>query len=94
MIVSLNRKQIYYSIFIMLGGFGLILGTIGLEIIVVCNILERHGELGLLRAVGFSRKSIQIIVLSEQLFLQMIDVTLSCFAGLDVSRGLMFLTPL
>jgi putative ABC transport system permease protein len=75
-------ENTYLSIFLMLGGFGLILGTIGLGIIVVRNILERRGELGLLRAVGFSRKSIQFIVLSEHLFLLMIGITLGAVASL------------
>ncbi|MCJ7582856.1 MAG: hypothetical protein MUP98_20255, partial [Candidatus Aminicenantes bacterium] len=47
------------------GSFGLLLGSFGLGIVVWRNINERQGELALLRAVGFSRKSIQSIVLTE-----------------------------
>jgi len=65
-----NRvENTYLSIFLILGSFGLLLGSIGLGIVVWRNVTERRGELGLLRAVGFSRASIQKIVLSEHLIL-------------------------
>ncbi|MEM7393722.1 MAG: FtsX-like permease family protein, partial [Verrucomicrobiota bacterium] len=38
-----------------LGGLGLLLGSFGLGIVVLRNVLERRSELGLLRAVGFTR---------------------------------------
>ncbi|MCJ7580126.1 MAG: ABC transporter permease, partial [Candidatus Aminicenantes bacterium] len=58
-------QNTYLSIFLILGSFGLLLGSFGLGIVVWRNINERQGELALLRAVGFSRKSIQSIVLTE-----------------------------
>jgi putative ABC transport system permease protein len=65
-----NRvENTYLSIFLILGSFGLLLGSIGLGIVVWRNVKERQGELALLRAVGFSRRSIQKMVLSEHLAL-------------------------
>ncbi len=60
-------QNTYLAIFLILGSFGLVLGSFGLGIVVWRNIKERQGELALLRAVGFSKKSIQTIVLSEHI---------------------------
>ncbi len=64
-----NVENTYLSIFLILGSFGLLLGSIGLGIVVWRNVTERRGELGLLRAVGFSGGSIQKVVLSEHITL-------------------------
>jgi putative ABC transport system permease protein len=69
-LAEFNRvENTYLSIFLILGSFGLILGSIGLGIVVWRNVKERQGELALLRAVGFSKKSIQKMVLYEHLAL-------------------------
>ncbi len=59
----------YLSIFLALGGLGLILGTGGIGIIVIRNAMERRSEMALLKAVGFSIRSIQKMVLSENIVL-------------------------
>jgi len=85
-------ENTYLSIFLSLGGLGLILGSLGLGIVVFRNILERRGEMALLSAVGFSRKSILKLLLSEHIFLLvagLVTGTLSAlFAVLPV-----FFTP-
>ena len=58
-------ENTYLSIFLILGTFGLILGSIGISIIIGRNISERQGELALLHSVGFNRKAIQSLILSE-----------------------------
>ncbi len=58
-------ENTYLSIFQVLGGLGLALGSIGLAVVVMRNVLERRAELALLRAVGFRRSRIQWMVLSE-----------------------------
>ena len=58
-------ENTYLSIFQVLGGLGLVLGSVGLAVVVMRNVLERRGELALLRAVGFRRRTIQWMVLSE-----------------------------
>ncbi|MEX2214474.1 MAG: ABC transporter permease [Phycisphaeraceae bacterium] len=62
-------QNTYLSIFQALGGLGLLLGSIGLGIVVLRNVLERRGELALLAAVGFSKSRLSWLVLSEHWFL-------------------------
>jgi hypothetical protein len=53
-LAELNAVQnTYLSTFQVLGGLGLLLGSAGLGVVVLRNVLERRGELGLMTAVGF-----------------------------------------
>jgi putative ABC transport system permease protein len=71
-------QNTYLSTFQLLGGLGLILGTIGLSAVMLRNVWERRRELALLRAVGYSRWTIGSIVLLENLAL----VVLGILAGI------------
>lgn len=68
----------YLSVFMMLGGLGVIIGTIGLGIIMYRNVLERKSEIALLRAIGFSKIKIIKLVLIENVFL----ITIGNLAGI------------
>lgn len=58
-------QNTYLNTFQILGGLGLLLGSAGLGVVVLRNVLERRSELGLLQAVGFRRRSLRWLVLSE-----------------------------
>jgi len=58
-------KNTYISIFQALGGLGLLLGCAGMAVVVLRNVMERRGELALLRAVGFRRGALVRLVLWE-----------------------------
>ncbi len=62
-------QNTYLRTFQTLGGLGLVLGTVGLTIVLLRNMVERRSELALLRALGFSRASIGRMVLAENAFL-------------------------
>ena len=49
----------------MLGGLSLILASVGLGMVVFVNVLDRRGELAMLRAVGFTRKILINTVIIE-----------------------------
>jgi ABC-type lipoprotein release transport system permease subunit len=62
-------QNTYLSTFQALGGLGLLLGTIGLAIVMLRNVLERRSELALLRAVGFREVLLAALVLFENALL-------------------------
>ena len=64
-------ENTYLSTFQSLGALGLILGTMGLAAILLRNVLERRKELALLRAVGFPRRVLSGIIVSENVFLML-----------------------
>ncbi len=62
-------ENTYLSTFQVLGGLGLLLGTIGLAAVLLRNVLERRRELALLRAIGFETRDLNVTVLAENLLL-------------------------
>ncbi len=75
-------ENTYLGIFQTLGGLGLLLGSIGLAIVVLRNVMERRSELALLQAVGFERRKLQWLVLSEHWLLVLLSVALGTGAAL------------
>ena len=53
----------------MLGGLGLILGTLGMAAVLLRNVLERRRELALLRAVGYNASDFTLMVVAENALL-------------------------
>ncbi|MFM1557312.1 MAG: FtsX-like permease family protein, partial [Limisphaerales bacterium] len=58
-------QNTYLDIFQALGGLALLLGSVGLGVVVLRNVLERRGELALLAAVGFRKSALHWLVLAE-----------------------------
>jgi putative ABC transport system permease protein len=58
-------ENTYLSIFQLLGGFGLILGSVGLGLVVLRNVLDRRGELAMLRALGFDKTTLGKMIFHE-----------------------------
>ncbi len=72
----------YLSIFMILGGLGVILGTIGLGIVLLRNMLERRKELDLLKAIGYDKKQILNLVLIENLGLLILGIFIGLVSAL------------
>ena len=62
-------ENTYLSTFQMLGGLGLILGTVGLGAVMLRNVMERRRELALLRALGYKQTHLFAIVTAENVLL-------------------------
>ncbi|MBN1974977.1 MAG: FtsX-like permease family protein [Sedimentisphaerales bacterium] len=58
-------ENTYLSIFQLLGGLGMILGSIGLGLVVLRNVLERRGELAMLQAVGYNKTTLKKMIFHE-----------------------------
>jgi ABC-type antimicrobial peptide transport system permease subunit len=75
-------QNTYLSTFQVLGGLGLLLGSAGLGIVVLRNVLERRGELALLIAVGFRRARVQKLVLAEHAALLALGLVIGIVSAL------------
>jgi ABC-type antimicrobial peptide transport system permease subunit len=72
----------YLSTFQLLGGFGLLLGVLGLAAVILRAVWERLGELALLRAVGYRTRALQFLVLVENALLLVIGLACGVLAAL------------
>jgi putative ABC transport system permease protein len=62
-------QNTYLSTFQSLGALGLLLGTVGLAVVQLRNMLERRGELALMQAAGFAVSRLGVMILLENLLL-------------------------
>ena len=74
-------ENTYLSIFQALGGLGLLLGSIGLGVVVLRSVLERRGELAVLRAIGFESRAVRWLILSEHWLLLLLGLGCGVLAG-------------
>jgi ABC-type antimicrobial peptide transport system permease subunit len=75
----------YLAVFMALGGLGVLIGTLGLGILLLRNMLERKRELALLLALGFRKKMVIRLIVSENLILLLCGIivgVLSAFIGI------------
>jgi ABC-type antimicrobial peptide transport system permease subunit len=75
-------QNTYLSIFTLLGILALILGTVGLGIVLIRNIIERANEIGLFQAVGFGRGHIFRIFFLEYFFLISVGILAGFLAAI------------
>jgi putative ABC transport system permease protein len=75
-------ENTYLTVFMALGGLGLLIGTFGLGIILFRNMLERRKELALLISFGFQKNLVFKLVLLENLFLLVSGVLCGVFSAL------------
>ncbi len=75
-------QNTYLSTFQSLGALGLLLGTFGLAAVQLRSIVERRKELGLMRAVGFSRSRLARMVLLENAWLLALGLAIGIGAAL------------
>lgn len=75
-------ENTYMSTFQMLGGLGLLIGTLGLGLLLLRNALERSGELAALRACGFRRASLGQLLLFENGFLLLVGLSIGSISAL------------
>ena len=75
-------QNTYLSTFLLLGGLGLLLGTVGLAVVLVRNVIERRAELATLRAFGFRRAALSRMVLAENAFLLLLGTVIGTVSSL------------
>ena len=67
--------------------FGLVIGAVGMGVISVRNVSERKREIGMMRAIGFSRRQVVLSVLLELVVLGLIGLAIGVVNGLLISVG-------
>jgi ABC-type antimicrobial peptide transport system permease subunit len=74
-------QNTYLSTFQSLGALGLLLGTIGLAVVQLRSVLERRGELALMRAGGFGGGRLTWMVVCENAVLLVGGLVVGCVAA-------------
>ncbi|MEI7725112.1 MAG: ABC transporter permease [Bacteroidota bacterium] len=77
-------ENTYLSVFMMLGGLGIIIGTIGLGIVLLRNISQRKQELSLYVALGFRKQFVFKLILAEHTLILAAGLLLGVIAALPV----------
>ncbi|MBI5541016.1 MAG: ABC transporter permease [Bacteroidia bacterium] len=75
----------YLSVFMILGGLGVIIGTIGIGILLYRNLLDRKQELSMMLAIGFTKQNIFSLIFKENIYLIFIGISIgivSSFIGI------------
>lgn len=67
-------QNTYLGTFQILGGLGLLLGSAGLGVVVLRNVLERRGELAVMMALGFRSSSLKRLVVTEHVALLLLGL--------------------
>lgn len=75
-------QNTYIGIFTVLGGLGVLLGTVGLGVLVARHVLERRGELALMQAVGFQQAALRRMVLGEHVVLLVAGLVIGVISAL------------
>ena len=72
----------YLSVFMILGGLGIIIGTFGIGIILYRNMLDRKQEMAMLMALGFTKQKIFSLIFKENLLLISIGIVIGIISSL------------
>lgn len=75
-------ENTYLSTFQLLGGLGLVLGTLGMAAVLLRNVFERRRELALLRAVGYNSSHFAVMVISENVLMLCCGVAIGSLCAL------------
>jgi len=75
-------ENTYLSIFMLLGGLAMILGTVGLGVSLARNILDRRREFAVMRAIGYQIKSILKMITGEYMILLILGTMIGAITAL------------
>ncbi|MCX6280531.1 MAG: FtsX-like permease family protein [Bacteroidetes bacterium] len=75
-------ENTYLSVFLLLGALGLLMGTLALGLVLLRNMLERKQELAIYLALGFNRRYILKLVMTEYLIILFAGVCLGMVSAM------------
>ncbi|MBN1539813.1 MAG: ABC transporter permease [Candidatus Thermoplasmatota archaeon] len=85
---SLNVTNNFFNLFNAFLSLGLIIGIVGLGIVTLRSVYERRHEIGMMRAIGFKRRSVVISFLGESTFIAGSGLVIGAALGIEVGWGL------
>lgn len=74
-------ENTYLDIFLTLGGLGLMIGSAGLGVLLLRNLLARRNELALLEALGFPRGYILAMLFLEYFYILAAGISIGTLSG-------------
>ncbi len=74
-------ENTYLTVFMILGGLGVIIGTFGLGIVLLRNMIERKQEIALFIALGFTKNNVFKLIFLENLLLLIIGYVCGLIAA-------------
>lgn len=77
----LSVQNTYLATFQSLGALGLLLGTFGLAVVEIRSVIQRRGELALLRACGFQQTRLASLVLLENATLLLLGLAVGILSA-------------
>jgi putative ABC transport system permease protein len=78
-------------VFFLLRGFmslGLVVGIAALGVIAARSVVERRQQIGMMRALGFQRRQVQLVFLTESSFIALLGIGVGVALGLGFSGTL------
>ncbi len=85
-------QNVYLAMFQVLGGLGLLLGSLGLGVILLRNVIERQRELAIMRSIGFGKRRLGLLLILEHTFLLVLGAGAGLLAA-AVAVVPMLMTP-
>jgi ABC-type antimicrobial peptide transport system permease subunit len=82
---NMQVENTYISIFQVILVFGLIIGTVGFGIVASRNAYERRREIGILRALGFSRSTVVRALILENTYIIIAGIVIGLLSGIIAS---------
>ena len=75
-------ENTYLIVFMLLGGLGVIIGTLGLGIVLLRNIQQRRQELSVYLALGFTKHFVMKVIIAEHFLILVAGLLLGTVAAL------------
>jgi putative ABC transport system permease protein len=84
----LTFQNSFFDLFNAYLSLGLIIGIVGLGIVTLRSVYERRHEIGMMRAIGFKRRSVLVSFLGESTFIASSGIALGSIMGVALGWNL------
>jgi putative ABC transport system permease protein len=81
---TLSTTDSFYSLFQGFLALGLVVGVVGLSIISVRSVVERRQEIGMIRALGFTKRMVLGSFLLENSFVSVVGILIGSLLAVDL----------